>query len=156
FAYAVTLASPGVVAITGSTFSWDLPTTPGCYAGGITNLAGLEPDAFAVVLDTTPGTPRSAQINYCTYLGGDLVDSGQAIAVDAVDGSLLITGFTSSPNFPTVGQPFQPNFVGGPTIPQDVFVSRITPRGQGDPDLNYSTYLGGQGWDNPNAIAFEA
>jgi beta-propeller repeat-containing protein len=156
FAYAVTLASPGVVAITGATFSWDLPSTPGCFAGNITNLAGLEPDAFAVVLDTTPGVPRTAQVNYCTYLGGDLVDSGQAIAVDPLDGSMLIAGFTSSPNFPTVGNPFQPNFVGGPTTPQDVFVSRITPRGQGDSDLNYSTYLGGQGWDNPNAIAFEA
>ncbi|MBI1852339.1 MAG: hypothetical protein HYR85_18520 [Planctomycetes bacterium] len=156
YIYGISLASPAVVALTGATFSWDFPITQDAFSTSITNLPGLKADAFALLLDTTPGVPPFSQVNYGTYLGGDETDSGQVIVTDPVDGSMMVAGFTESTNFPRSGDPFQPQFVGGSTISQDVFVSRIVPRSRDRADLVYSTYLGGVGWDNPNAIAFEA
>jgi hypothetical protein len=89
---------------------------------------------------------------YATYLGGNNVESGSAIAVDAA-GSAYVTGWTTSSDFPTDGPPGESPLdatLGGPI---DAFVAKLTPSGSA---LAYATYLGGSGDDRGAAIAVDA
>jgi uncharacterized repeat protein (TIGR01451 family) len=73
---------------------------------------------------------------YATYLGGSGDDRGTGIAVNSA-GAAYVTGFTSSPNFPTVS-PLQGSKGGG----SDAFVAKLSAVGSA---FLYSTYLGGNG-----------
>ncbi|HEX5500085.1 MAG TPA: SBBP repeat-containing protein, partial [Thermomicrobiales bacterium] len=66
-----------------------------------------------------------------------------------VDGSgnAYVTGKTSSANFPTANNPYQPTTAGG----YDAFVAKFGSGGS----LEYSTYLGGAGDDYGNGIAVD-
>ena len=86
---------------------------------------------------------------YSTYLGGSGIDSANGIALDT-NGDAIITGYTTSTNFPTVNAT-QPVYGGN----GDAFVAKLTANGS---VLVYSSYLGGSGtenipsyWTNPNA-----
>lgn len=103
------------------------------------------------------GTPRTdafvARLNaagtaaeYSTYLGGSSGDRGNGIAVDAA-GNAYVAGYSQSTNFPTVNAR-QPALGGG----SDGFVAKFTADGR---SLAYSTYLGGRGGDEANAIAVD-
>ncbi|MBU5445036.1 SBBP repeat-containing protein [Paenibacillus sp. MSJ-34] len=52
-------------------------------------------DVIAAKLD-----PTGSFLIYSTFIGGSGDDEGSAIAVDPF-GNAIITGFTTSPNFPT-------------------------------------------------------
>jgi hypothetical protein len=82
---------------------------------------------------------------YSTYLGGGAEDASYAIAVGTGDNT-YITGRTSSSDFPTLN-PYQINQPGG-----DIFVTKLNSAGNG---LEYSTYLGGNGFDDGYAIALD-
>jgi len=84
---------------------------------------------------------------YSTYLGGNDMDSGSAIAADAA-GNAYVTGMTSSSNFP-LATPLQPNFTDGGW---DAFVTKLNPAGSA---LVYSTYLGGSDNDVATGIALD-
>ena len=84
---------------------------------------------------------------YSTYLGGSSGDGGEAIAVDAA-GHAIVTGSTSSINFPTVGSP--PPSVRGSG---DVFVTKFFGDGSA---LIYSTYFGGSQFETGFDIAVDA
>ncbi|MEK7833962.1 MAG: SBBP repeat-containing protein, partial [Acidobacteriota bacterium] len=97
-------------------------------------------------------SPDGAAI-YSTYLGGELSpvtardeEAGYSIAVDALQNA-YITGFTTSPGFPTVGA-IQPNFAGV----EDAFVAKINAAGSA---LIYSTFLGGDRAEEARAIALD-
>jgi hypothetical protein len=77
---------------------------------------------------------------YSTYLGGSGDDLGGGIAVDE-DGFVYVAGVTTSLNFPTTPDAFQPAFAGGDA---DVFVTKLNRSGTA---LIYSTYLGGSGFE---------
>ena len=83
---------------------------------------------------------------YSTFLGGSAHDSGWGIAVDS-EGAAYIVGETSSSNFP-VTNPLQPANAGA----NDVFVTKLNPAGNG---MTYSTYLGGNSYDNGFGIALD-
>jgi hypothetical protein len=88
--------------------------------------------------------PAGSFLVYSTYLGGNVADSGAAIAVDS-GGNAYLTGWTSSTNFPTTKGAYQPTFSGVPTpntlgSPTDAFVTKLSADGS---TLVYSTYLGG-------------
>ena len=72
---------------------------------------------------------------YSTYLGGNRIDEGLGIAVDAA-GSAYVTGYTNSMNFPTTPGAFHTT----PTDTFDAFVVKLDATGS---SLAYSTYLGG-------------
>jgi Beta-propeller repeat len=79
-------------------------------------------------------------ITYSTYLGG----SGDEFPIwSDIDraGNFYVTGFTSSPDFPTTAGVFQPTFGGGDG---DAFVAKLNRSGSG---LVWSTYLGGDASD---------
>lgn len=99
-------------------------------------------DAFATKLD-----PDGALV-YSTYLGGDLSEIAYAVAVDS-SGNAYLAGYTSSTNFPVLN-PIQASRSG--TLYWDVFVTKIASDGG---SLVYSTYLGGTGAEEPNAITVD-
>lgn len=90
-------------------------------------------DAFVTKLNTAGNG-----LVYSTYLGGDTLDFGYAIALDE-SGCAYITGGTVSSNFPTEN-PYQTD-----QGERDGFVTKLNAAGDG---LVYSTYLGGNGGDD--------
>jgi hypothetical protein len=89
---------------------------------------------------------------YSTYLGGADGDTGTSIAVDQ-SGDAYVTGMTLSADFPGAGPP-QPGFGGGDCGASrcyDAFIAKLGADGQ----LAYSTYLGGDGWDEGRGIAVD-
>ncbi len=91
------------------------------------------------------------QIVYSTFLGGASDDSGldpgyprNSVAVNSA-GNIIVTGYTESTGFPTV-TPFDGSFNGV----KDMYVSEFDSTCS---NLIYSTFVGGSGWDIPNAIA---
>jgi hypothetical protein len=86
--------------------------------------------------------------SYSTYLGGSGQEDGNGIAVDAT-GAAYVTGDTTSVNFPTTPNAYQPGYGGA----QDAFVTKFSPDGSA---LVYSTYLGGNAADTGNGIAVDA
>ncbi|HEU4388988.1 MAG TPA: SBBP repeat-containing protein, partial [Blastocatellia bacterium] len=87
-------------------------------------------------------------LEFSTYLGGKGDDEGNAITLDSA-GNAYVIGFTDSPNFPTANAAQRAN--GGGL--QDAFVAKVDPSGT---RLLYSTFIGGNGQDNGNAIAVDA
>ncbi|MGH9747651.1 MAG: Ig-like domain-containing protein [Candidatus Acidiferrales bacterium] len=88
-----------------------------------------------------------ASFVYSTYLGGSGGDAANAIAVDA-SGDAYVTGVTNSADFPVVKALATRSGGGG-----DAFVSRLAADGR---SLVFSTYLGGSGADQANAIALNS
>jgi len=110
----------------------------------------LEPGVFGFEVDDyNPSYPLliDPELIYSTYLGGNSLDYGYAIAVDA-SGSAYITGVTSSTDFPT-----QNPYSGSLNGYWDVFVTKLAPAGN---SLVYSTYLGGNNWEWALGIAVDA
>jgi len=127
----------GEVLITGSTWSTDFPGT----AGGAQPTLGGGHDGFVARLDPTLTT-----LIQSTYLGGSGADSGTAIAIHRTSGEVLVTGNTTSADFPAATGGAQPTLGGG----QDGFVARLNPTLT---TLIQSTYLGGSSDDSAAAIA---
>jgi uncharacterized protein (TIGR03437 family) len=123
----IAVDAAGSAYVTGRTFSPNFPTQSPYQA----TIQGTVYDAFVTKL-----TPAGNALVYSTYLGGNGVDEGLGIAVDAA-GSAYVTGYTQSTNFPTQS-PYQATIQGI----RDAFVTKLTPAGNA---LVYSTYLGGGG-----------
>ena len=136
----VTRLSPAGSAFTFSTYlggsstdvAWDLALDiqGSIYISGLTQSAdfpvvrplssefgsGVNGDAFVTKLSA-----GGSSVLYSTFLGGDWLDIGRGLAVDAA-GSAYITGSTFTPgDFPTVNA-FQPQFGGA----IDAFVAKIS------------------------------
>jgi hypothetical protein len=123
--------------ITGRTASTDLPVR-----NAFQSHSGGGVDAFVAKFDPT------GALVYCTYLGGAGDDRAFGIAVDAA-GAVYLTGWTSSTDFPTAGNPYQPSLAGG----LDAFVAKLSATGE---SLIFSTFLGGASSDQGRAIALDA
>ncbi len=135
----IAVDADGNAYITGDTFSDDFPTTAGAF-----QTAGAPSfDVFVTKLN-----PSGSALIYSTYLGGSGAESGGGIELDA-DGSVYVSGHTSSSDFPTTPGAFQTAF-GGST---DRFVTKLNSTGSG---LVYSTYVGGSGDDQGGGIAVDA
>jgi hypothetical protein len=85
-----------------------------------------------------------AQLSTFTYLGGNQFDRGLAIAL-APGGDVILTGFTSSTDFPVVNAA-QGSFAGGA---YDMFLARLDPAAT---QLRYSIWFGGTGTDSGTAL----
>ncbi len=99
----------GHVYIVGETHSADFPTTPNAFD---TTYNGNF-DVFMAKFNLA-----GSGLDYATYLGTDLNDSGIGIDIDGRN-SAYITGFTEWADFPTTPGAFDPVFNGGMT---DAFV----------------------------------
>jgi hypothetical protein len=123
----------------------DFPVTPGAFQTVIGNPGIFDPDAFVTELNTTGSSPV-----YSTFLGGNNIDWGWAIALDSSNNT-YVTGQTRSTNFP-LQSPVQSDISGDPLI----FVSELNSTGSA---LPFSTYWGGSpgfGDQQGNAIAVDS
>jgi len=136
-ATAVAVDNVGLVHLTGTTRSSDFPTTSGAFC---TTLSGWS-DAFALKLNVT-----GSSLDYSTFIGGSYAEKATAMDLDA-SGSLYVTGWTMSPNFPEVTGSFRK--VWNLT---DVFVVKLKPDGS---DLEYSSVLGGEFSDNAYGLVVD-
>jgi hypothetical protein len=144
----IAIDSTGSAYVTGYTNSLNFPTTSGAYqiaCGGA--CSGTTVDAFVSKLD-----PTGSFLVYSTYLGGAGNDYGNGIAVDA-SGNAYIVGQTFSKNFPTVAGSFQTRCGTGNCSGGDAFITELNSTGSA---LIYSTYLGGNGASQGNAIALDS
>ena len=108
--HGVAVDSQGNAYVTGLTRSFSFPT-----ANALQPNFGGASDAFIAKFN-----PAGAALIYSTYLGGSDDDFGYGIAVD-FSGNAHVTGWTRSPDFPTVN-PLQPS----PGSTGDAFVAKIT------------------------------
>ncbi len=141
----------GAVHLTGWTRSEDFPTTTGAYDSQYNS--GFEAFAIKISLDS-PAAQKSRQRDYVTFLGGSGEDRGLTIAVDA-DGQAVVSGRTTSDDFPTTKGAFNRTYGGGTcqfAACPDAFVSKLSHDGA---NLLYSGYLGGTNWDQANSMTID-
>jgi hypothetical protein len=137
FANGVDVDASGSAYLTGTTLSNDFNTVnpiPGS-PGGVTQ------DAFVSKLN-----PAGSALSYSTYLGGNGVDSGADVDVDS-SGAAYVGGSTASTDYETLGALPGHSGLSGTF---DGFVSKLVPAGNA---LGYSTYVGGDGFDDVEGVA---
>lgn len=120
----------------GSVGVTSFPTTSGAFqpvsSGGI--------EGFVAKLN-----PAGSSLVFGTYLGGGFQsDRVNGITIDS-SGNMYVTGQTQNTAFPVTPGAFDGTFNGG----EDGFVTKFNPAGSA---LVYSTFIGGQGKDQPFAI----
>lgn len=139
----IAVDSSGSAYITGGTTSSNFPTTPGVIQGG--------PNPHGNGLYFLTKMSASGALVYSTFLNtGDLDGlSGvpQGVAVDA-SGNAYVTGNTNRKDL-ILANALQSTYKGS----QAAFISKVNPSGTA---LVYSTYLGGSGTDQANAIAADS
>jgi hypothetical protein len=136
-------AATGLVYLTGSTTSVDLPVTGAAAQATLTGTTNV----FVAVFDPTQyGT---SSLLYATYLGGTAMDVPYGIATHS--GKAYITGSTTSGDYPTVNATF-PYGLGG----TDMFVTELDPTRVGAGGIVASGYFGGAGLDYGASIAVDA
>ncbi|MFZ0760087.1 MAG: SBBP repeat-containing protein, partial [Candidatus Sulfotelmatobacter sp.] len=127
------------------------PNVPPCPA-----IASPPTDAYVARMSnptlSTTGAPNDVALTYFSYLGGGGNDSGVAITTDT-SGDALVTGATSSTNFPATAGAIQSKLKGT----QNAFFAQInttTVTGQSGTS-SYVTYFGGNGVDRGTGIAVD-
>ena len=140
-ALAIATDNSGRAFVTGHTDAFDFPVTPSAYQPG----PGGATDAFLTVLN-----PAGSALEYSTYLGGSDWDSSTGLAIDS-GGKAYVTGLSLSANLPTTPGVVQ-GTLGGV---RDAFVAKFDPAASGASSLVYSTFLGGSGYDQAQAIAVD-
>jgi len=135
YGWGIAVDGSGNAYVTGSTLSTNFPTSNAYQPD--------QPgeDAFVTKLNTLAS--GAASLLYSTYLGGNLTEEGNGIAVDG-SGNAYVMGHTDSTDFPT-SNAYQTDQVG-----IDAFVTKLNTLASGAASLLYSTYLGGNsheyGW----------
>ncbi len=144
--YGIAVDSSFYAYITGVTNSTNFPTggTAGSPAPYQSANKGTGGNCFATELNN-----EGTELLFSTYIGGGGADTCTALALNS--GSLLLTGYTTSIDFPAVAPvstalPFQQYNAGG----TDAFVTELGAQGNA---LTFSTYLGGSADDFGLAIA---
>jgi YVTN family beta-propeller protein len=121
---------------TGITDSSDFPLTPGAADDNFEMT-----EAYVVKL-----SPDGSQVVYATYLGGEVFEYAQDIAVDG-QGSAYVAGYTASDDFPVTPGAFDTHRDG-----MESFVAKLTPDGSA---LAYATFVGGSQTDEAWSIALD-
>lgn len=106
---------------------------------------------FSVTGDYDKSLPLiiDPDLTWSTFLGGNVEDSGEGIAIDS-SGNVYVTGKTAdgTTDFPTTSGAYDESHNGI----YDVFVSKLNSTGS---SLTYSTFIGGNGTDVGYAIAVD-
>ena len=134
----------GNLYITGSTKSFGL-ATPGAFQTTPAGFGVTGGDAYVAKLDGDTLAPI-----WVTYLGGSHSENGIAesggLAIGP-GGTVIVSGTTSSEDFPTTPDAIQPNKAG---VGEDLFISILSADGS---ELLYSSYIGGSNGDLLRAFA---
>jgi hypothetical protein len=132
----IAVDSTGSVYVVGYTDSTDFPLAT------LGALPSSTDHVFVAKLD-----PTGSNLVYADYLGGNNEDYGAALALDSAN-NVYLTGSTESSNFPVVNA-FQAQQPG----PYSGFLTKISAAGSA---LLYSTYFGGNSFDQPTGIAIDS
>jgi len=139
---ALAFNSQNELLLTGWTMSNNFPTSENAFQP---NYGGGQYDAFVSKMDASLSTLLAS-----SFVGGTGMDFCYDLFV-AQDQSVLVTGHSSSSNYPITSNAFQTTYnlgVSGAEV-DDVVVTRLDPNlGQ----LIASTYLGGQKWENGHTV----
>jgi hypothetical protein len=142
-AYGVAVDSTGSIYVAGMTFSKDFPVV-NAYESQFKGTGQAATQGFISKFSPDGGT-----LEYSTYLGGSgVINQVAAVALDS-SGDAYVAGSTDSTDFPTTAHAIETSLPGR----LNAFVTEFNPSGNG---LVYSTYLGGTGADDGNAIAVDA
>jgi len=129
----IAVDNAGSVYIAGFTNSPDFPlATLGTVSTGVDHV-------FVAKLD-----PTGSNLVYSDYIGGSNQDFGYALTLDSAN-NIYVTGNTRSSDFPVVN-PYQASLPGV----YSGFLTKISANGS---SILYSTYLGGNAYDQPSSIA---
>ena len=142
-AYGIAVDGNGYIYVIGCTASDNFPVTDGAYDTGSNGAS----DSFVVKLN--PAGNGSDDLLYSSYLtGSSQHDCGHGIAVDTT-GHIYATGYAYT--FPTTEGAYDRSGNGR----YDAYVFKLNPAGNGEEDLLYSTYIGGNLDDYGYAIAVD-
>ena len=144
---AIATDSSDNVYVTGYTNSDDFPTTSGAYDTSIGESYNGT-NVFISKLDSSLSSLLAS-----TYLGGESMNEGYAMAIDS-SGNIYVTGCTYSSDFPTTSGAY--DTTGNSSIDRrdrDVFISKLNSTLS---SLLASTYLGGTSIDYGFAIAIDS
>ncbi len=119
----------GDVYVCGHTQSPDFPVT----AGAPQPKHGGQSDSFVAKVSSD-----ARRLAYSTYLGGSANEFSEHRLCLAPDGSVLVTGVTGSPDFPTTANAYQRSLKGK----TDGFLTKVSADGK---RFIFSTFLGGSG-----------
>lgn len=141
-AYGIAIDAQGNAYVAGNTLSTNFPVTDGAYQRTYAGFAGTALTAAGDAFVTKINAAGTAWV-YSTYIGGRKDEAAMGLAVDTA-GSVHVTGYTTSPNYPVTADARQPAYKGEGTqnavITGDVFYTQLNAAGSA---LVYSTYLGG-------------
>jgi Beta-propeller repeat/Abnormal spindle-like microcephaly-assoc'd, ASPM-SPD-2-Hydin len=90
--------------------------------------------------------PTGSNLVYADYIGGNSQDYGMALVLDSAD-EVYVTGSTTSSDFPAVNA-YQSQLPG----PYSGFLTKVSADGS---SVLYSTYLGGNTFDQPTSMAID-
>jgi len=144
----IAVDSEGNAYVTGYTSSMGFPVTPGSFeikCGGA--CTGTNTDAFVTKLDAT-----GSALIFSTFLGGAKSSIGNGITLDPA-GNVFVVGQTFTTDFPVTSGAFQTSCGGASCVGGDAFITELNPSGSA---LVYSTYLGGAGINQGNAIVLDS
>jgi len=144
---AIALDASGNVVVAGETQSSNFPTHnafDSSYGGGTCSGAPCE-DVFVTKLNAA-----GSALLYSTYLGGSGNDEGEGVALDS-SGNVDVTGATAGGL--TTKNAYDSSYNGGVT---DAFLTKLNPAASGSSSHLYTTYLGGSGDEQGNAIAVDS
>jgi hypothetical protein len=119
--------------------------TPPVFVGTFDEGIAAASNAFVTKISST-----GSAILYSSYLGGSTEDVGYGIAVDG-NSNAYVTGLAYSTDFPISASAIQLANGGA----GDAFVSKVNTNATGAASLVYSTFMGGSGLDQGNAIAVD-
>ncbi|HLJ48114.1 MAG TPA: SBBP repeat-containing protein [Bryobacteraceae bacterium] len=125
------LVDPTGVYTAGTTSSADFPTTPGAFSTTLGGGGSATDNCFVAKFN-----PQMSALIYSTYIGGENTDAENQLWL-APDGTVYLTGFTTSFGFPTTPGAFSRQYGNGQ---EEAFVTHLSAAGN---SLLFSTYLGG-------------
>ena len=125
------------VFVSGVTVSPDFPTSIVCF-DPIYN--GGPGDAFVLKFDID-----NSELYYSTFIGGNGHDDSTSFKIDS-SGNAYISGYTSSPDFPTTFGVYDNTYNGGE---YDFFLCKLNSEGT---SLDFSTFIGGGAQDKGHGI----
>jgi beta-propeller repeat-containing protein len=131
----------GMIYVIGTSKSDDFPATSNAYQPVIWGTQ----DAFVCKID-----PNTGSLLYATYLGGEGIDEGRAIAVGS-DGLVYFGATTLSQQFTWAGFAYSTNPFGA----QDVVIGILDMNKSGFDSLQYASYFGGSGNDDVLGLALD-
>jgi len=161
----LTLDSSGVAYVVGQTQSADFPTTPNAAQPTLPTTACTRPQTGFFLFPNTgihtfagKLSANGTGFDYATFLTGSCGSAGQGIVVDST-GQVVVSGSTTSPDFPVSANAYQGAFPGPPelTSPPNAFnagfVTRLSAAGD---KIITSTYVGGGYLTQASALALDA